>query len=71
VGEIAKARSISRAEIALAWLLHKPAVTAPIVGATKSHHLDEAAAAVDVKLSEAEIKALEERYVPHRIAGFE
>jgi 1-deoxyxylulose-5-phosphate synthase len=71
VGEIAKARGISRAEIALAWLLHKPAVTAPIVGATKSHHLEEAAAAVDVKLSDAEIEAREERYLPHRIAGFE
>ena len=71
VGEIAKARGISHAEIALAWLLHKPAVTAPIVGATKSHHLQEAVAAVDVKLSDAEIEALEERYVPHRIAGFE
>jgi len=52
-------------------LLHKPAVTAPIVGATKSHHLEAAAAAVDVKLSAAEIEALEERYLPHRIAGFE
>jgi aryl-alcohol dehydrogenase-like predicted oxidoreductase len=71
VEEIAKARGISHAEIALAWLLHKPAVTAPIVGATKSHHLEEAAAAVDVKLSDTEIEALEERYVPHRIAGFE
>src|SRR5438477_4277617 len=65
VGEIAKARSIPRAEIALAWLLHNPAVTAPIVGATKSHHLEEAVAAVDVKLSDAEIEALEERYVTH------
>ena len=71
VGEIAKSRGISRAEIALAWLLHKPAVTAPIVGATKSQHLKEAAAAVDVKLSDAEIEALEELYLPHRIAGFE
>ena len=71
VGEIAKARSIPRAQIALAWLLHKPAVTAPILGATKSHHLEEAVAAVDVKLSDAEIQALEAPYVPHRIAGFE
>jgi 1-deoxyxylulose-5-phosphate synthase len=71
VGEIAKARGIPRAQIALAWLLHKPAVTAPIVGATKSHHLEEAVAAVDVKLSSAEIEALEAPYVPHRIAGFE
>jgi 1-deoxyxylulose-5-phosphate synthase len=71
VGEIAKARGISRAEIALAWLLHKPAVTAPIVGATKLHHLEEAVAAEDVKLSDAEIDALEAPYVPHPIAGFE
>jgi aryl-alcohol dehydrogenase-like predicted oxidoreductase len=71
VGEIAKARGISRAEIALAWLLHKPGVTAPIVGATKLHHLEEAVAAEDVKLSDAEIDALEAPYVPHSIAGFE
>ena len=71
VGEIAEARGISRAEIALAWLLHKPAVTAPIVGATKLHHLEEAVAAVDVKLSDAEIDALEAPYVPHPIAGFQ
>jgi 1-deoxyxylulose-5-phosphate synthase len=71
VGEIAKARGISRAETALAWLLHKPAVTAPIVGATKLHHLEEAVAAMDVKLSDAEIDALEAPYVPHPVAGFE
>jgi aryl-alcohol dehydrogenase-like predicted oxidoreductase len=71
VGEIAKARGISRSQIALAWLLHKPAVTAPIVGATKLHHLEEAVAAPDVKLSGEEIEALEAPYVPHRIAGFE
>jgi 1-deoxyxylulose-5-phosphate synthase len=71
VGEIAKARGVSRAEIALAWLLHKPAVTAPIVGATKLHHLEEGVAAMDVKLSKAEIEALEAPYVPHPIAGFE
>ncbi|MBO0694650.1 MAG: aldo/keto reductase [Verrucomicrobia bacterium] len=71
VGEVAKARGIPRAQIALAWLLHKPAVTAPIVGATKLHHLEEAVAAAEVKLSGAEIEALEAPYVPHRIAGFE
>jgi len=71
VGEIAKARGIPHAQIALAWLLHKPAVTAPIVGATKSHHLEDAVAAVDVKLSDAEIKDLEAPYVTHPIAGFE
>jgi aryl-alcohol dehydrogenase-like predicted oxidoreductase len=71
VGEIAKARGIPRAQIALAWLLNKPAVTAPIVGATKSHHLEDAVAAVEVKLSDAEIKDLEAPYVTHPIAGFE
>jgi len=71
VGEIAKARGIPCAQIALAWLLHKPAVTAPIVGTTKPHHLEEAVAAVDVKLSDAELEALEAPYVPHRIVGFE
>jgi 1-deoxyxylulose-5-phosphate synthase len=71
LGQMAKARGIPRAQIALAWLLHKPAMAAPIVGATKLHHLEEAVAAVDVKLSDTEIEALEAPYVPHRIAGFE
>jgi aryl-alcohol dehydrogenase-like predicted oxidoreductase len=71
LGEIAKARAIPRAQVALAWLLRNPAVTAPIVGATKLHHLEDAVAALDVKLSDAEIEALEAPYVPHRIAGFE
>jgi aryl-alcohol dehydrogenase-like predicted oxidoreductase len=71
VGEIAEARGITRAQIALAWLLHQPAVTAPIVGATKPHHLEEAVGAVAIKLSEAEIEALEAPYVPHPVVGFE
>ena len=71
VGEIAKERGIPRAQVALAWLLRKPSITAPIIGATKLHHLDDAVAALDVKLSDAEIEALEAPYVPHRIAGFE
>jgi 1-deoxyxylulose-5-phosphate synthase len=71
VGEIAKARGVPRAQIALAWLFHRPAVTAPILGATKLHHLEEAVAALDVKLSDAEIAALEAPYVPHPIVGFE
>jgi aryl-alcohol dehydrogenase-like predicted oxidoreductase len=71
VGEIAKARGIPRAQIALVWLLNKPAVTAPIVGATKPHHLEEVMAALDVKLSDAEIEELEATHVPHRIAGFQ
>jgi aryl-alcohol dehydrogenase-like predicted oxidoreductase len=71
VARIAAARGTSRAQIALAWLLHKPAVTAPIVGASKPHHLDDAVAALAVGLTAAEITSLEEPYVPHRVAGFE
>ncbi len=71
VGEIAEARGITRAQIALAWLFHQPAVTAPIVGATKPHHLEEAVGALAIKLSEAEIEALEAPYVPHPVVGFE
>lgn len=70
LGEIAEARGISRAQVALGWLLHKPAVTAPIVGATKPDHLEEAVAALEVKLSETEINALEAPYVPHPVVGF-
>jgi 1-deoxyxylulose-5-phosphate synthase len=70
VAELAKARGISRAQVALAWVLSKPVITAPIVGATKLHHLDDAIAAVDVRLSADEIAALEEPYVPHEVVGF-
>ena len=70
VAEVAKARGIPRAQVALAWLLAKPVITAPIVGATKLHHLDDAIASVDVKLSAEEIAALEEPYVPHEVVGF-
>ena len=68
---MAKARGISRAQIALAWLLSKPVITAPIVGATKLHHLDDAIAAINVKLSAEEIATLEQSYVPHAVVGFE
>jgi 1-deoxyxylulose-5-phosphate synthase len=71
VAEVAKARGIPRAQVALAWLLSKPVITAPIVGATKLHHLDDAIASVEVSLSAAEIGALEEPYVPHAVVGFE
>jgi aryl-alcohol dehydrogenase-like predicted oxidoreductase len=67
---LAIARKQPNAEVALAWLLSKDGVTAPIVGATKMEHLEAAAAAVDVKLSKEEIRALEQPYVPHPIAGF-
>ncbi len=70
VGEIAAAREIPRAQVALAWLLGKSAVTSPIVGATKVHHLEDAVAAVSVQLSEQEIASLEQPYIPHSNAGF-
>jgi aryl-alcohol dehydrogenase-like predicted oxidoreductase len=70
VAEVAKARGLSRAQIALAWLLHKPVITAPIVGATKLEHLDDALGSLEVKLSAEEITALEEPYAPHPLAGF-
>jgi aryl-alcohol dehydrogenase-like predicted oxidoreductase len=71
VAEVAKARGVPRAQIALAWLLSKPVITAPIVGATKLHHLDDAIAAINVKLSAEEIAALEQPYVPHAVVGFD
>ena len=70
VGALATARGIPRAQVALAWVLAKPEVTAPIVGATKAHHLDDAVAALEVKLEPAEIEALEQLYVPHATTGF-
>jgi 1-deoxyxylulose-5-phosphate synthase len=70
VGEVAKARGIPRAQIALAWLLAKPVVAAPVVGTTKLQHLDDAIASADVKLTDDEIAALEEPYVPHAVVGF-
>ncbi|HUF23390.1 MAG TPA: aldo/keto reductase [Vicinamibacterales bacterium] len=70
VAQLAEARGLPRAQVALAWLLHKPAVTAPIIGASKPGHLDDAVAALSVKLSADEITALEAPYIPHPIAGF-
>jgi len=69
VGQIAKKRGVSNAQVALAWLLHKPGVTAPIIGASKPHHLDDALAALNLKLDNSEMKALEEPYQPHPILG--
>jgi aryl-alcohol dehydrogenase-like predicted oxidoreductase len=65
VNEMAAQRKIPPAHLALAWQFHKPVVTSPIVGATKSHHLDDATAALSIKLSSEEIKQLEELYQPH------
>jgi 1-deoxyxylulose-5-phosphate synthase len=70
VAAVAAARGIPRAQVTLAWLLSKPVITAPIVGATKLHHLDDALAPVNVKLSADEITSLEEPYVPHAVVGF-
>jgi aryl-alcohol dehydrogenase (NADP+) len=69
IGEVAKERGVNNVQIALAWMLHKPGITAPIIGASKPHHLDDALAALDVTLSEDEIRRLEEPYVPHRVLG--
>jgi 1-deoxyxylulose-5-phosphate synthase len=66
---IAKQRGVPNAQVALAWLLQKPGVTAPIVGASKMSHLEDALKALDLKLSDEEVKALEEPYRPHPILG--
>ena len=68
--KIAGERGVPMAQIALAWMLSKPEVTSPIVGATKQHHLEDAVAALELKLSAEEIKALEEPYIPHPTLGF-
>jgi len=70
VREIAEERGIPRAQVALAWLLHKPVVCAPIVGARTVQHLDDAIAALDVTLTNEEIERLEEPYGPHPVVGF-
>ena len=70
VAEVAEERGVPMAQVATAWMLSKPAVTAPIIGATKPHHIDDAVAAVDLVLSADEIARLEEPYVPHAVAGF-
>jgi len=69
VAELAKEHGVAPAQIALAWMLHKPAVTAPIIGASKMYQLEDAIAALEIKLSEAEIAVLEEPYRPHPVLG--
>ncbi len=71
VGAIAAAKGVKRAQVAMAWLLQKPEITAPIVGVTKSSHLTDALGALEVVLSPEEIAALEAPYVPHAVAGIE
>ena len=69
MAEVAERRGVPSAQVALAWLLQRPGVTAPIVGATKLSHLEDAIAAEQLELSEDEVKLLEEPYVPHAVSG--
>lgn len=71
VGAIAKARGVSRAQVALAWLVQKKGVTAPIIGASKAQHLADAVAAASLGLTAEDMKALEAPYVPHAVSGFQ
>jgi len=71
VAEIAKRRGVPRATVALAWMLHKPVITSPIVGVSKPHHLDDAVAALALRLAPEEIAALEEPYVTRPVVGFQ
>jgi aryl-alcohol dehydrogenase (NADP+) len=69
ITEVARKRGVSNAQVALAWMLQQPGVTAPIIGASKMRHLEEAVAALELKLDDAELKALGEPYQPHRVLG--
>jgi aryl-alcohol dehydrogenase-like predicted oxidoreductase len=71
VAEVAAERGVPQAQVALAWLLHRPGVTAPIVGTTKLGQLEDALAAEDLELSPKEMERLEELYVPHPVLGHE
>jgi len=70
VAAVAEERGVPRAQVALAWVLHQPAVTAPIVGVTKDHHVSDAVAAAELELSDEELTRLGEHYVPHSPEGF-
>jgi len=69
VAELTKRRGVAPAQIALAWLLHQPGVTAPIIGASKMYQLEEALAALDIQLSKEDVAFLEELYLPHPVLG--
>jgi len=66
---LAQKKGVSTAQLSLAWMLHKPAITAPIIGATKMQHLEDAAAAIKIELTPEDMNYLEELYLPHKIAG--
>jgi aryl-alcohol dehydrogenase-like predicted oxidoreductase len=70
VAELANERGVPRAQVALAWVLQKPGISAPIIGASKPQHLDDAVAALSLKLTDEDIARLEEPYVPHEVVGF-
>ncbi len=69
VTEIAQKRGVTNAQVALAWVLAQPGVTAPIIGASKLQHLEDALRALEVKLTPEEIRSLEEPYEPHPVLG--
>jgi aryl-alcohol dehydrogenase-like predicted oxidoreductase len=71
VKDVAEARGVPRAQVALSWVAHRAGVTAPIVGASKPHHLDDAVAAIDLVLTAEETAKLEAAYGPHPVVGFE
>jgi aryl-alcohol dehydrogenase-like predicted oxidoreductase len=70
VQQIARARQVPMAQVALAWVLRNPVVVAPIVGPTRSEHLDDAVAALDLGLTDEEARALEEPYTPRLPSGY-
>jgi aryl-alcohol dehydrogenase (NADP+) len=69
LSEIARKRGVPNAQVALAWVLHQPGITSPIVGASKMQHLDDAVAALQIKLTPDELKSLGEPYQPHPVLG--
>jgi aryl-alcohol dehydrogenase-like predicted oxidoreductase len=71
VQQVAEGRGVPMAQVAMAWVLRHPVVAAPIVGPTKSHHLTDAAAALEIKLTDREVAALGEHYTPRRPTGFQ
>jgi aryl-alcohol dehydrogenase-like predicted oxidoreductase len=70
VAEVAEARGVPRAQVALAWVSRNPVVTAPIVGGTKASHIEDAVASLDLELTDGEVARLEEHYVPHAVVGY-
>jgi len=71
LADVCARRGATRAQVALAWLLRKPGITAPIIGASKAGHVEDAVAALRIELSDAEVEALEAAYLPHAVVGFD